>query len=143
MGAETSAVIALIFVGFLTIGTTTYASFEYSNSLVKNAQYEKDIIKKARMQTDITIMNMTNTTTQLNLTVKNTGKTTLNASAMNVFINGNPYNYTVVTTGVVSENVWVPQNSTNISIITIPVSVSPGDRIKITAENGVSDYRLR
>lgn len=135
MGAETSVVIALIFVGFLTIGTTTYASFEYSNSLVKNAQYEKDIIKKARMQTDITIMNMTNTTTQLNLTVKNTGKTTLNASAMNVFINGNPYNYTVATTG----NVWVPQNSTN---ITIPVNISIGDRIKITTENGVSDYRL-
>jgi archaellum component FlaF (FlaF/FlaG flagellin family) len=136
MGAETSAVIALIFVGFLTIGTTTYASFEYSNNLVKNSQYEKDIIKKARMQTDITIMNITNGTNLLNLTVKNTGKTTLNASAMNVFINGNPYNYTVVTTG----NVWVPQNSTN---ITIPVNISFGDRIKITAENGVSDYRLR
>ncbi len=136
MGAETSAVIALIFVGFLTIGTTTYASFEYSNSLVKNSQYEKDIIKKARMQTDITIMNMTNTTTRLNLTVKNTGKTTLNASAMNVFINGNPYNYSVVATG----NVWVPQNSTN---ITIPVNINTGDRIKVTTENGISDYRLR
>lgn len=136
MGAETSVVIALIFVGFLTIGTTTYASFEYSNSIVKNSQYEKDIIKKAKMQTDITIMNMTNTATQLNLTVKNTGKTTLNASAMNVFINGDPYIYTVATTG----NVWVPQNSTN---ITIPVNISIGDRIKITTENGVSDYRLR
>jgi len=136
MSAENSVVIALFFIGILTIGSTTYASYEYSNSLVKNAQYEKDIIKKARMQTDITIMNMTNTTTQLNLTVKNTGKTTLNASAMNVFINGNPYNYTVATTG----NVWVPQNSTN---ITIPVLVNVGDRIKITTENGVSDYRLR
>ncbi len=135
MGAETSAVIALIFVGFLTIGATTYASFEYSNSLVKNSQYEKDIIKKARMQTDITIINIMNTTTQLNLTVKNTGKTTLNASAMNVFINGNPYSPNA-TTG----NVWVPQNSTN---ITIPVNISIGDRIKITTENGVSDYRLR
>jgi archaellum component FlaF (FlaF/FlaG flagellin family) len=136
MGAETSAVIALIFVGFLTIGATTYASFEYSNSLVKNSQYEKDIIKKARMQTDITIMTITNSTNRLNLTVKNTGKTTLNASAMNVFINGNLSNYTVLTTG----NVWVPQNSTN---ITIPVNIRIGDRIKITTENGVSDYRLR
>ncbi len=136
MGAETSAVIALIFVGILTIGSTTYASYEYSNNLVKNSQYEKDIIKKARMQTDITIMNMTNTTTQLNLTIKNAGKTTLNASAMNVFINGYPYAYTVVTTG----NVWVPQKSTNISI---PVSINAGDRIKVTTENGVSDYILR
>jgi len=134
MGAETSAVIALIFVGILTIGSTTYASYEYSNNLVKNSQYEKDIIKKARMQTDITIMNITNTTTQLNLTIKNAGKTTLNASAMNVFINGDPYNYTSVT-----GNVWVPQKSIN---ITIPVSINAGDRIKITTENGVSDYRL-
>ncbi len=136
MGAETSAVIALIFVGFLTISTTTYAAFDYSNSLVKNAQYEKDVIKKARMQTDITIMAMTNSTNRLNLTVRNTGKTTLNATAMNIFINGNPYTYSVVPAG----NVWVPQNSTNISI---PVSINTGDRIKVTAENGVSDYRLR
>ena len=135
MAAETSAVVALIFVGFLTIAATVYSTVEYSNNIAKNAKYEKDIIKKARMQTDITIMNITNTTTQLNLTIKNTGKTTLNASAMNVFINGNPYNYSVVAAG----NVWVPQSSTN---ITIPVSINAGDRIKITTENGVSDYRL-
>ncbi|MCZ7372588.1 MAG: hypothetical protein O8C60_02840 [Candidatus Methanoperedens sp.] len=126
----------MFFAGFLAVAAVVYSSIDYYSNLVKNAQYEKDIIKKARMQTDITITNITNTTTQLNLTLKNTGKITLYASAMNVFINGNPYNYTVVTTG----NVWVPQNSTN---ITIPVSINLGDRIKITTENGVSDYRLK
>ncbi|MDD5615417.1 MAG: hypothetical protein PHH85_04375 [Candidatus Methanoperedens sp.] len=136
MAAETSVVIALIFIGFLTIGTTTYASYEYSNSLVKNAQYEQDTMKKAKIQTDITIINITNSPALLNLTIRNTGKTTLNASALDVFVNGNPYDFSVVTAG----NVWVPQNSTN---ITIPVSVNIGDRIKITTENGVSDYRLR
>ena len=136
MAAETSVVIVLIFIGFLTIGTTTYASFEHSNSLVQNAKYEQDTMKKAKIQTDITIMNITNSTTRLNLTIKNTGKTTLNASAMDVFVNGNPYDFSVVTAG----NVLVPQNNTN---ITIPVSVNIGDRIKITTENGVSDYRLR
>ena len=136
MAAETSVVIVLIFIGFLTIGTTTYASFEYSKSLVQNAKYEQDTMKKAKIQTDITIMNITNSTTRLNLTIKNTGKTTLNASAMDVFVNGNPYDFIVVTAG----NVLVPQNITN---ITIPVSVNIGDRIKITTENGVSDYRLR
>ena len=136
MAAETSVVIVLICIGFLTIGTTTYASFEYSNILVQNAKYEQDTMKKAQIQTDITIMNITNSTTCLNLTIKNTGRTTLNASAMNVFINGNPYNFSVVRAG----NVLVPQNITN---ITIPVSVNIGDRIKITTENGVSDYRLR
>ena len=136
MAAETSVVIALIFIGFLTIGSITYASFEYSSSLVQNAKYEQDTMKKAKIQTDITIMNITNSTTRLNLTIKNTGKTTLNASAMDVFVNGNPYDFSVVTAG----NVWVPQNNTN---ITIPVSVNIGDRIKITTENGVSDYWLR
>jgi len=136
MSSDTSVVVALFFAGFLAVAAVVYSSIDYYSNLVKNAQYEKDIIKKARMQTDITITNITNTTTQLNLTLKNTGKITLYASAMNVFINGNPYNYTVVTTG----NVWVPQNSTN---ITIPVSINLGDRIKITTENGVSDYRLK
>ena len=135
MAAETSAVVALIFVSFLIIASAVYSVVEYSNNIAKNAKYEKDIIKKAKMQTDITIMNVTNTSTQLNLTIMNTGKTTLNASAMNVFINGNPSNYTIVTAG----NVWVPLYSTN---ITIPISVMSGDRIKITTENGVSDYRL-
>lgn len=135
MAAETSAVIALIFVGFLIIGSTIYASYEYSNSLVQNAKYEQDNMKKAKIQTDITIVNITNTSTQLNLTVKNTGKTTLNASAMNVLINGNLSNNPVATTG----NVWVPQKSTN---ITIPVIIKTCDRIKITTENGISDYRL-
>lgn len=134
MAAETSVVIALIFIGFLTIGSTTYASYEYSNSLVQNAKYEQDTMKKAKIQTDITIINITNATTRLNLTIKNTGKTTLNASAMNVLINGNHSGYNV-TTG----NVWVPQKNTN---LTIPVIIKTCDRIKITTENGISDYRL-
>ncbi|MDO8728157.1 MAG: hypothetical protein Q7J35_19050 [Candidatus Methanoperedens sp.] len=136
MAAETSVVIALIFIGFLTIGSTIYASYEYSNSLVQNAKYEQDTMKKAKIQTDITIINITNSATLLNLTIKNTGKTTLNASAMNVLINGIPYNYDVTSEG----KVWVPQNQTK---ITITRSVSVGDRIKITTENGVSDYLLR
>jgi archaellum component FlaF (FlaF/FlaG flagellin family) len=136
MAAETSVVIILIFIGFLTIGSTTYASFEHSNSLVQNAKYEHDTMKKAKIETDITIMNIINSSTRLNLTIKNTGKTTLNASALDVFVNGNPYDFNVITPG----NVWVPQNNTN---ITIPVSVNIGDRIKITTENGVSDYSLR
>src|SRR4030067_3243839 len=120
MAAETSVVIALIFVGFLIIGTTTYASFEYSNSLVQNAKYEQDTMKKAKIQTDITIMNITNSTTRLNLTIKNTGKTTINASAMDVFVNGNPYNFSVVTAG----KGGVLQKTTNIPI---PVAIKVDD----------------
>ncbi len=135
MSAETSVVVALFFIGFLAAAATVYSSIDYYKNLVKNAQYEQDTIKKARMQTDITITNVTNRTTSLNLTLKNTGRTTLNSSSLDVFVNGNFYNYNLTTAG----NIWVPENSTN---ITIPVAPKTGDRIKIVAENGISDYAL-
>jgi len=136
MSSDTSVVVALFFAGFLAVAAVVYSSIDYYSNLVKNAQYEKDIIKKARMQTDITITNMTNSTQRLNFTIKNTGKTTLNASAMDVFVNGNRFTYVPIIAG----NVWVPGNKTNITIY--PVTYSSGDRIKITTENGISDYWL-
>lgn len=135
MGAETSVVIALIFSVFLILGTITYSSVDYSRNLVKNAQYDQDTMNKARMQTDITILNVTNGTTRLNITLKNTGKTTLNASAMNVFVNGNLSNYSLLSTG----NTWVSKNNTNITILVTPIS---GNRIKVVTGNGISDYAL-
>jgi archaellum component FlaF (FlaF/FlaG flagellin family) len=135
MAASTSVVIALIFVGILTIGTTAYSSIDYYNDIVKDAKYEQDMLKKAKIQTDMTITNITNSTSRLNLTIRNTGKTTLNASAMNVFIEGMLYDYSLITSG----NVWTPRNDIN---ITIQATVSSGDRIKITTENGISDYAL-
>ncbi len=136
MSAETSVVVALFFAGFLAVAAVVYSSIDYYSNLVKNAQYEKDIIKKARMQTDIAITNMTNSTQRLNFTIKNTGKTTLNASAMDVFVNGDRFIYSLIVAG----NTWVPGNKTNITIY--PVNYSSGDRIKITTENGISDYML-
>ncbi|HWR26709.1 MAG TPA: hypothetical protein VN316_02415 [candidate division Zixibacteria bacterium] len=136
MSAETSVVVALFFAGFLAVAAVVYSSIDYYSNLVKNAQYEKDIIKKARMQTDIAITNMTNSTQRLNFSIKNTGKITLNASMMDVFVNGNRFNYSLIVAG----NTWVPGNKTNITIY--PVTYSSGDRIKITTENGISDYWL-
>lgn len=131
MGAETSVVIALFFVGFMFVAIAMYSSSEYSRNLVKNAQDDQDTIKKAKMQTDITILNITN----MNITLQNTGKTTLDASALDVFINGNLSNYSLLVTG----NTWVPKNNTSINILVTP---SSGDRIKIITENGISDYYL-
>lgn len=137
MGASTSVVIALFLLGFLIIGTTTYSLVDYYSNLVKNAQYEQDAMKKAEMQTDITIMNITKSASRLNITLKNSGKVTLNASSLNVFVNGALLpNYIVLSSG----NVWAPKNNTNITLY--PVDNTAGNRIKIITENGISDYAL-
>lgn len=142
MGAETSVVIALIFSVFLILGTITYSSIDYSNNLVKNAQYDQDTMKKDEMQTDITITNVTLTNnlnnSSLNMTIKNTGKTTLNASTLDVFVSGKLYNYNMLTAG----NTWVPENKTNITIYPLNYTQTTGSRIKIVTGNGISDYAL-
>ena len=135
MTAETSVVIALFFIGFLFVSAMVYSSVDYYKNLVKNAQYEQDTMKKAKIQTDITIINMTNSSSRLNITLKNTGRVTLNSSLLDVFVDGVSYPYNLTTVGYV----WPPQNKMN---ITIPVTVSTGSRIKVVAENGISDYAL-
>lgn len=136
MSAETSVVVALFFVGFLIAAATFYSSFEYYQNLVKKAQYEQDTMKKARMQTDITITNITPAPSRLNFSLKNTGRTTLNASALEIFVNGTMYDQYTLSGGYT----WVSESSRNVSLY--PVSYSSGDRIKIITENGISDYAL-
>lgn len=137
MGASSSVAVALFFIGFFVIGTSAYSMVDYYNNLVKNAQHVQDTLKKAKMQTDIAITNVTNMTTYLNLTIMNTGKTTLNASLLEIFVNGNYYPSYSLTPA--SNYTWVPKNSTN---ITINVAATTGNRIKVVAENGISAYAL-
>ncbi|MDD5474867.1 MAG: hypothetical protein PHU34_12100 [Candidatus Methanoperedens sp.] len=135
MGAETSIVIALLFLGFLIVGTAIYSTVDYSQNLVKKAQLDQDTMKKAKMQTDITIINATNKTSSLNITLKNTGKTTLNASALDAFLDGVKYPYNLLS----PSNTWTSENNANISIA---VTNSTGKRLKIITENGISDYAI-
>ncbi len=139
MGASTSVVIALLFAGFLVVATSAYSSVNYYQNLVKKAQHDQDTMKKAKMQTDITITNIWLTNpSYLNITVQNTGKTTLNASQLEIFVNGNYYpSYNLSPAG----NTWVPKNSTNISI-NLTGGYTNNSRIKVVTENGISDYAL-
>ncbi|MFA4935749.1 MAG: hypothetical protein WC568_07935 [Candidatus Methanoperedens sp.] len=142
MGAETSVVIALFFVGFSFVAIAIYSSNDYATNLVKNAQVDQDTMKKDEMQTDITITNVIfinqTSNSYLNMTIKNTGKTTLNASSMEVLINGTLYDYSLLTTG----NTWVPKNQTNITIYPLNYTTTIGSRIKIVTGNGISDYAI-
>lgn len=142
MSAETSVAFALFFVGFLIAAGAIYSSIDYYKNLEKNAQYDQGVMKKNEMQTDITIMNVTlmneSGSSRLNITITNTGKTTLNASSMNVFVNGILYNYNLSSAG----NTWIPERRTNITIYPINYTNTTGGRLKIITENGISDYAL-
>jgi len=75
---------ALLFLAFLIVSIVGYSAVDYSKNLVKNAQNVQDTMKKTKMQTDITItsasLSGTSGNVYLNITLQNTGKTTLNAS---------------------------------------------------------------
>lgn len=116
MGMDTSVVIVLFFVGFLVVAATVYSSLDNYQKQIKNAQDDQATMNKARMQTDITITNISYTNisysgSYLNITIKNTGKTTLNASLLEILIDGVYYApYTLSPPG----NTLVPGNSTTI-----------------------------
>ena len=126
MGAETSVVIALFFAGFLAAAAVLYSSFDYNSDLVKNAQDKKDIIIENELRTAIDITNISYTNisysgSYLNITVKNTGTTTLNASLLKILIDGVYYNVSFTLSP--SGNLLVPGNSTNISFYGIVAGV--------------------
>jgi archaellum component FlaF (FlaF/FlaG flagellin family) len=135
MGASTAMVVALFFLCFLIVAAAVYSSANYSQNLINNARQDQDTMKKAKMKTDIAIINVTNKTTSLNITLQNMGETALNASLFEIFVNGVYYsNYTLS-----SGNTWPPMNYSN---ITIPVAASSGSRVKVVTENGISAYAL-
>lgn len=135
MGAETSVVIALFFLGFLVVAAAVYPSIYYFNDPVKNSQHVQDAMRNAKMQTNIAITNVSSSNNCLNITIQNTGKTTLNASLLTILVNGIYYGSLVngiyygssycMSTG----STWVPKSSKNIvfcstQIITIDNSTS-------------------
>lgn len=143
MGAETSVVMALFFLGFMMTSATIYASVDYSQNLVKSAQSDQGTMKKNKMQTDITITNIalnniTINDSQVNITIKNTGKTTLNASLLSVLVNGSLYNYSLLTDG---DKVF-PEKSMNITIFPVNYTNTTRSRFKAVTENGISDYAI-
>ncbi len=135
MGVGTSMVIALLLVGFILAAISVYSSVYYYQKLVQKAQNTQETMKKAKMQTSITITNVTNQTTSLNISLQNIGETTLNASLLEIFVNGTYYpSYTLY-----SGNTWAPMNYSN---ITVAVAARSGNRIKVVTENGISAYVL-
>jgi len=135
MGTETSVVIALFFAGFLAVAAVLYSSFDYNSNLVKNAQDKQYIINKDQIQTAIKITNISYTNVSysgsyLNITIQNTGTTSINASKFQIVIDGVYYNPPIITLSPAG-NTLVPQNSTKISFY----GITPGYQDAITIDN--------
>ncbi|MCZ7396368.1 MAG: hypothetical protein ABOK23_08310 [Candidatus Methanoperedens sp.] len=121
MGAETSVVVALFFLGFLIVSAFTYSWVDPDQNLVTNAQNVHDTTKNAWLQTDIKITNVSflnsSGNVYLNISLKNTGKTTLNTGLLEFFVNGNYIDSSYCLNAAIKT--WVPKNITNISIYSV------------------------
>lgn len=88
----------------------------------------------ARLQTNINITNITNTSGlfyDLNITVRNIGSTTLKTSDFTFLINGTKQSYNI------SANYIFPENE---EIFTLNLTGTGLKQIKVVTENGISIY---
>ncbi|RJS71778.1 MAG: fla cluster protein FlaF, partial [Candidatus Syntrophoarchaeum sp. WYZ-LMO15] len=75
----------------------------------------------------------------LTIDVKNTGSTVLNASKVDVLLDGEleTANITSLKVNGVDSSVWSPEDTLQIKISGVAANPT---RIKVIAENGISDY---
>ena len=89
-----------------------------------------------RFQTDINITSISTITNgsnyDLNITIKNTGSTSLETKDFNVLINGSAKEFAALSTYL------YPQNIVNLTVYNI--KGSGNNRLKIVTNNGISDY---
>ncbi len=144
MGASNAIAVAILLLGFILILTVSYSSVYSYQKLMQKAQNDQETIKKAKMQTDIAITNvsLSNNTgnVYLNITAINAGATTLNVSQLGIFVNGNYYSSYNLTP--VNNYTWVPMRNINISLYPMNYTNTTGNRIKVVTGNGISAYAL-
>ena len=126
MSTSTSVVIALFFAGFFIVMSSVYPTVINYQNLGEEAQHEQITMRLEKLQTDIKITNVSFSNISgkvfLNITVKNTGKTTLNAGQLDIFIDGNYIDSSYCLMPVI--NTWVSENTTNISIYSMNSNIT-------------------
>jgi flagellar protein FlaF len=139
MGFETAAVIAIFFVSAVLIGTTAYTVISASEERIDEATNLKHEMQVKRLQTDLSITNTTTDnssgTYNLTVTVSNSGSVTLDSDKLNVLINGTMMSYSTS-----SPDIWTPDKIRNFTINNISKGSASEHRVKVTTENGISDY---
>ncbi len=128
MGFSTSAVVAIFAASLILMAATFYPRVEMSNRQFQEANKDSNKLWNEKLNTKIVITDWSGN----NLIVFNNGSMTLNASKINVVLDGEIMSdsYYTVTPG----GVWPPRTSINVD-----VGAGSG-RIKIITENGAADY---
>lgn len=130
MGFSTSAVVVIFTASAMYMAATFYPLADMSLNKVSEAGKKSTEIKYEKLNTKIVIADWG---ADGNITVYNNGSITLNSSKLNVIHNGNFVSSFPVYPG----GVWPPRTSINVTLGGVD-----GDRVKIIASNGASDYAL-
>lgn len=130
MGFETSATVLILLGGFIVLSSATYPTFEYSVDTVHDARSLHDERMFDKLNTKMVITSITDAGL---LVAYNNGTTTLDATKINVIINGTLMVPSTMPTTVA----WVPR--ANIVIID-NTYINSNSNVLIVSENGVTSW---
>jgi archaellum component FlaF (FlaF/FlaG flagellin family) len=137
MGFSVSATFTVFFIAFLAIGSSIYCAIYNTFNSISNSIVDQHKMMVDAKQTAIAIIDITVTGKSrdhnLELTVENTGSTTLDPSKLSILIDG------VLQVNTLASGAWFPKNTITISFQHLSSSIE-NHRIKIVTENGISVY---
>jgi len=134
MGFSVSASTAIIFAGlFLAVGIL-YPAVSNGYELVQGAEVDRD---DAQLDMRNSAINITDLDGTINVT--NEGSTSLDASEIDVVVNGEYQprgNYTTAVEGDATTDLWLPGET--LSVDPVDAGASSGDRVRIVTDHGLS-----
>lgn len=135
MGFSVSASTAIIFAGvFLAIGIL-YPAVSNGYELVQDAEVDREDARLDMRNSEINITELSTST----INVTNEGSTSLDASEIDVVVNGEYQprgGYTTVVEGDSGTELWLPGET--LAIDSGTVGAGAGDRVRIVTEHGLS-----
>ena len=137
MGFSVSATFAIFLIGFLVMASLSYNSLSSSVELINDGRRDQHDRMSDELQTDINITsaNYDSGSNTLTVIVENIGSIVLDASEIDLLIDGEIKSADYITMN--PAKVWIPEET--LTITASNVSLSPS-RVKVVAENGISDY---
>ncbi len=145
MGMSVSASAAIVLIGAILILSLIYPALQVSDKVVNQARQEWLNTKMKEQESSMEIINgsYNSTSERLNITVKNSGSTTLHVNKVDVLINGTYRTDRInLSSSSVDENtdtnLWMAETILNLTLDDI--NISTPIRIKIVNEYGKCAY---
>lgn len=146
MGFSVSASTAIIFIGVLIAANSFYGAWTYSQKQLETARGDEaqDLLEKRQTSVEIVGTSYSSTTDTFTVNASNTGDTSLSSSETTAIVDGEfaPKETVTVKNSFGNEknsNLWLPGDYL---VVNVSSSTSP-TRVKLTAENGISDTEVR